>query len=147
MKRSLAATGLAVLALAGCGDELTAEEYRREAADICRAGNRATDRVARPRTQSAPAVADFFQRLLDANQDVIDGFEELDPPEELQGAHDEVLDVNRQGVDAVRATVGRLRGGGDLRRELQAIQSRLRPLDERADRAAQRLGVPACAED
>jgi hypothetical protein len=147
MPRPVAVTALAVLALAGCGDGLSADEYRREAGRICREASRTADRVARPRAQSAGAVAGFLERLVDANERVIGGFEELEPPAELEGPHDELLAENRRGVEVVRGTVRRLRGGGDLGRELQAVQTRLRPVDERADRAAERLGVPACAQD
>ncbi len=148
MRRPTLAALLTALALLGCGgDQLTADEYRREAGRICEEGDRATDRVRRPASQEPRSVAAYFDRLLGANQRVQDRFEQLEPPDELSGPHDEAIAINRQGAEEVGRLVEQLRGGADLRRTLGAAQGRLQRLDDRADAVARRLGVPACAED
>ena len=139
---------LASLALAACGgdDRLSASEYRAEAKKVCQDADRATARVEEPTRATSDAIVDYFERLLKANEQSTERFTNLEPPEELQDAHDDALKANRDGVREVRRVISELREGGDPRRVLTGAQSRLQKLSGDAADAAQRLGVPECAD-
>jgi hypothetical protein len=145
----LIALALAAL-LAGCGgddggDQLSTADYRAEAKQICTDADKQTDAVEEPTRATNAAIVDYFEKLLEANQRATQRFEDLDPPEELQKAHDDALAANKAGAAEVEKLIGELEGGGDARQVLQGAQSRLQDLGQRADAAAERLGVPECS--
>jgi hypothetical protein len=139
---------LGSLALAACGgeDRLTANEYRAEAKKICQDADRATAAVDEPTRATADAIVDYFERLLKANERSTERFQGLEPPEDLESAHDDALKANRDGVREVRRVITELREGGDPRRVLTGAQTRLQRLSQDAASAAERLGVPECAD-
>jgi hypothetical protein len=139
---------LGSLALVACGgeDRLSTSEYRSEAKKICQDADRATAAVKEPTRATADAIVDYFERLLKANEESTNRFTSLEPPEDLEAAHDDALKANRDGVREVRRVIGELRGGGDPREVLTGAQSRLQRLSADAANAAQRLGVPECAD-
>jgi hypothetical protein len=143
----LALLATAAVALGACGgDETSPEEYRAEARQICQEADRATERVRQPTRSTPEAIADYFQRLLAPNERATRRFEQLEPPEELQDAHDDALSANRRGSDEVRRLIRQLEGGEDPRQVLAGAQQRIRTLTREADRAADRLGVPECGD-
>jgi hypothetical protein len=144
---------LASLAPAACGgggddggEQLSADEYRAQARQVCRDADRATARVKEPTRATSEAIVDYFERLLQANERSTDRFQELNPPEELEAAHADALKANRDGVAEVRRVITELREGGDPREVLTEAQTRLERLTTDAANAAQRLGVPECAD-
>ena len=142
---------LAIAALGGlsaCGGEsMTASEYRAAAKKVCTDSQQATDAVERPQRATTDSIADYLQRLLEANERTTDRFGELDPPEKLAKAHAEVLKVNEEGADEVRAIIKRLKSGEDPAQVLQAATGPLRQLNERSNAAAKKLGVAACVQE
>ena len=139
---------LAVLALAACGgdDSMSTDEYRAAAKRICVDAEKASNAVERPQRTTTESIADYLERLLAANERTIDRFAKLDPPEDLQRAHDDVLKVNRDGAKQVRDIVGELEGGGDAAEVLQSSTGPLRDLNRRSNAAAEKLGVPECVQ-
>jgi hypothetical protein len=139
---------LAALVLASCGgdDALSPQAYRAEAGRICADGDRATTAVRQPARATAAAIADYFQRLLRANERTTRRFGALEPPESLRAAHAAALEANAGAVREVRRLIAQLEQGVDPRRALAAARPRLERLSARADAAARRLGVAACAD-
>jgi hypothetical protein len=139
----------ALLALAACGGDegLSAEEYRSQARQICQDADRATEAVEEPTRATSQAIVDYFKRLLQANERSTKRFESLDPPDELQDAHDDALRANRDGVREVRRVISELEEGGEPREVLTGAQTRLEGLSRDAADAARRLGVPECADE
>jgi predicted small lipoprotein YifL len=146
MRRSLLIALACLLALAGCGgdDPLSTDEYRQQARTICTDAERASDAV-RPPTRATPAaIADYFKRILEVNDRTTNRFAELEPPSELEDAHEDALQANRAGVEEVRKLVDELEKGGDPTAVLQDAPERLQRFVERSRQAARRLGVPEC---
>ena len=134
--------------LAGCGggnDQLSASDYRAEAKKICTDADRETKAVKEPTRATNAAIVDYFRQLLKANEHATQRFEKLDPPDELQKAHDDTLAANKEGAQEVEKVISDLEKGGDARTVLQGAQSRLQALGKRADDAAKRLGVSECS--
>ena len=149
MRRStiLAPLAAAALALGACGgDETSPEEYRTEARQICQEADRATERIRQPTRSTPEAIADYFGRRLEPNERAVRRFQELEPPEELQDAHDDAIAANRRGADEVRRVIRQLEAGEDPRQVLAGAQTNIRRLTREADRAADRLGVPECGD-
>ena len=138
----------AALALGACGggDELSATEYRAEARRICTQADRASNRIRQPTRSTPAAIADFFRRRLAPAEQAVDGFDRLEPPEELEAAHAEQLRTTRAGIAEVKRLVARLERGDDPRQVLGGAQDRIRRLTRDADAAAKRLGVPECGD-
>jgi len=135
------------LVLAACGDDgMSTEEYRAEAKKVCVDAEKATEAIEQPTRSTPEAIVDYLERLLDANEKTIARFDELDPPEDLQKSHDDILAANRDGAETVRGVIRQLEGGEDAREVLQSSTSRLRALGERSNEAAERLGVRECVQ-
>ena len=150
MRRLLTVLTLAATtALLACGgdDSMSTSEYRAEAKKICTDADKATERVEEPTKATADAISDYFKRLLKANENTTKRFESLDPPEELQKAHDDALAANEAGVKEVERVVSELDKGGDPREVLTDAQTRLQDLSKKSGDAAKRLGVPECADE
>jgi hypothetical protein len=64
----------------------------------------------------------------------------------LRAAHAAALEANAGAVREVRRLIAQLEQGVDPRRALAAARPRLERLSARADAAARRLGVAACAD-
>jgi hypothetical protein len=144
---ALPALAAAALALAACGDDaMSTEEYRAEARTICVEADRETDAIKQPTRSTPEAIVDYLGRLADANERTLRRFEKLDPPEDLQGPHDDILDANRDGQAVVRRVIDDLEGGDDPRTVLQQSTSRLRELGRRSNAAAEKLGVRECVQ-
>jgi hypothetical protein len=135
-------------ALAACGgdDGMSTAEYRAEAKTICTEADQATAKVKEPTRATSAAISDYFQRLLEANGRTTKRFEALDPPADLQKAHDDALAANEAGAKEVQRVIDELEGGGDPRKVLTDAQTRLQDLSRRSGDAAKRLGVPECAD-
>lgn len=142
----LACTAVAAVG-GGCGgDDVSVEDYRAEARQICTEADRATERVEQPTRTTPKAIADYFRRLLEPAKRATQRFETLEPPDELAEEHSSVVRANRASIREVEQLVSRLGEGGDARELLAAAQDRIRTLTREADAAAKRLGVPECGQ-
>ena len=145
MRRPLVTLALATL-LAGCGgdDKLSTEDYRAELRKICSASDRQTNEVQEPTRATPEAIADYLTRLRDINAKTIKDVEALDPPDELQAAHDRALKANREGRAKVDAVIEELEGGGDPTQVLTEARKELEASSRAAKQAARDVGVPEC---
>jgi hypothetical protein len=147
MRRLVPFAAVFAVTLAACGDDgMSAKEYRAAAKKVCVDAEKATDAVEQPTRSTPEAIVDYLERLLDANERTIQRFEKLDPPDDLQKPHDDILDANRDGARTVRGVIRQLESGEDAREVLQSSTSRLRELGERSNEAAERLGVRECVQ-
>ena len=147
MRRLLPLAAVLALTLAACGDDgMSASEYRSAAKKVCVDAEKATDAVEQPTRSTPEAIVDYLERLLQANEKTIQRFEKLDPPDDLQQPHDEILAANREGAKTVRGVIRQLESGKDAREVLQSSTSRLRDLGNRSNAAAERLGVRECVQ-
>ena len=139
---------LGTLAIAACGgdDQLSAKEYRAQARTICSDADKATAAVKEPTRATPDAIVDYFERLLKANEATTKRFQSLEPPDGLSEAHEDAMKANRDGVAEVKRVISELADGGDPREVLTGAQSRLQRLSRQAASAAERLGVPECAD-
>jgi hypothetical protein len=147
---ALAAVLIAAAALPACGggdERLTAEEYRRQARDICQRADRATDRIEEPTRATSASIADYLRRLLSVNRGTADRLAKMEPPEDLEAGHDRAVRINREGVALVQRVIRQLERGGDSSRVLSEAQGELRRLGRESDASARALGVPECAGD
>ena len=147
MRRTALLAALLALTLAACGDDgMSTSEYRAAAKKVCVEAEKATDAVKQPTRSTPEAIVDYLERLLDANERTTQRFEKLDPPEDLQKPHDDILQANRAGAKTVRSVIDQLEQGEDARQVLEGSTARLRELGERSNDAARRLGVPECVQ-
>ena len=147
MRRLVAILALALLlAAAGCGgeDELSPDDYRAELRKLCQDADKKTNAVSEPTRATREAIADYLTRLRDINAQTIQRVEELEPPEDLQDAHDRALEANREGREKVDAVIDELEGGGDPTQVLTEARKDLEASSRAAQQAARDLGVPEC---
>jgi len=142
-----------VLALAACGgeDRLSAAEYRAQLSQTCRAGDAAIERLGQPRP-TASGLATFVEGGIRATRPIVDRAAALVPPEELQADHDRFIAIGRETLEVSPRLVTQIRGATTVQAAARAIQDseegrRLDQIDRESDQLAQRLGVPACADD
>lgn len=143
----IALAAAATLAACGGDDRLSADDYRAEAKTICEQADTATKAITTPTKPTAEAISTYFRDLLKPNEQATSRFAELEPPEELEAAHDEILQVNRAGAKVVRDVIRDVDAGKDPVTVLQSATTELRTLNSRAAAAAGKLGVPACADE
>lgn len=147
MRRVILTLSLTAL-LVGCGgdDRLSTEDYRAELREICNESERRTNQVEEPTRATPEAIADYLQRLRDVNAETIEKVEELEPPEELEDAHQRALEANREGREKVDAVIQDLEEGGDPTQVLTEARSELEGASQAAKKAGQDLGVPECGD-
>lgn len=159
----LAVIASAALAIAGCGggdDTTTAstgasgasgvggttplseEEFVSQANAICADVNSQIAALQAP-TNDLPSLADFAQQGLEIIQPVLEQFQALVPPEDLQAQFDDYVsavqhqtDLDQQLADAATA--------GDAQ-EVNSLVKQLQTADN--DQAASDLGLDECAKD
>lgn len=146
--RSIASRRLAVAlgaaaALSACGSGST-EDYRAKAADICGDAAKSAEDIQPPTRAAQAAIADYFERLHDVSDRATDRFAKLDPPDELQDAHDDLVRANREAGKQVGTIVERVADGEDPEKVLIDAQTRVRETTAAAQKAAERLEVPEC---
>ena len=147
MRRIVPLVAVLALTLAGCGDDgMSKAEYRAAAKKVCVDAEKATEKVKQPTRSTPEAIVDYLERLLAANERTTQRFEKLDPPEELDKPHADILAANREGAKTVRQVIRELEQGKDAREVLQSSTARLRELGQRSNDAAERLGVPECVQ-
>ena len=144
MRRPVTILALLVAALAGCGGGLSVDEYRSELRRICKDTERKSNAVQQPTRATPESIVDYLTRLRDVNAKSIEEFEELEPPEELEDAHNRALDANREGRRKVDQVIEDLEIGGDPTQVLTEARKGLQESSRKAQRAGRDLGVPEC---
>lgn len=148
MRRSLCLLAvLAALPLSGCGggdDKASADQYRKQAATICKQARSESNAVKQPTKATSDALVSYLQDLLKVNQRTTDRFSHLKPPDELKDKHQRVLSTNREAVKVVESLVNQLKAGTPAKAVFANSQARLQSITTRATDAVKALGVPEC---
>jgi len=143
-----AAVTVLAVAAAGCGgggggSALSKDEYSARLNNICDELNEKQKQIGEP--NSVADVADKGPELQDEFNHAISEVEDLNPPEELQEAHDRFLSLGKQIRDKIDNLIDAAKEGNEA--ELGEIGSSIDPLDKESDRiATEELNAPACAE-
>ena len=146
--RRLALIFVLAVALTGCGgdDRLSKDDYRAQLREICLDSESRTEAIDEPTRATPEAIADYLTRLRDVNALTIKEVEELEPPEDLEEAHERALDANRDGRAKVDAVIKELEDGGDPTQVLTEARKDLEESSKTAKKAAGDLGVPECGD-
>ena len=128
-----------ISACGGGGDPLTAGEYRQEAGAICAETQELLDAV----SLEGGDVAGYFEETIPIAEDRRDRLDDLEPPEELEEAHDELIDR----LDEIIETAGDLRDAAESgdSEGVQEATGRGQELQRELDAAADELGLDSCA--
>ena len=129
---------------AGCGGgsgQLSADEYRQQADAICKEADEKLDKLGEPES-----LEEFRELMKDAQptiEQTVDDLGELDPPDDLQDAHDRWIEKNEELVE----TTEQLQDVED-EQELTRIGEEFGEKGDEADRIAQQeLGLTECGDD
>ena len=125
---------------------MSAEDYRARASEICRDGKAATAKLP-TETETDAELADQLRKLLDINARTREDFGELDPPEDLQDAHDDLLAANDKGVEITEGMIERLEDGEKRAVVFEDVGREILAVSKDRDAAAASLGLPACQSD
>ena len=142
-----AAAALVLLVAAGCGgggggDKLTAEEYSSQLNTICTEFNDKQDAAGNP--QSLADIGEIGPKVLDAFDSAIAEVEDLDPPSELEEAHNEFVDVGHQQRDVLSDLIDAAKDNDEAK--AQELAAKGNDLDKKSDAiATDELKAPACA--
>jgi hypothetical protein len=151
LKPAVAALALAgALLSAGCGgdgggggEELTAEEFRQRADQICE------DFETRLNEVDPPTSPDDIQRFVSEAVPIIeDGTNELnslDPPAEFEDEWTRVVEINEENLETIRAVRDALEED-DLARAQQLMEE-AGGNEEEADQLARDIGLTKCGSD
>lgn len=142
--RPIAITLTCAAAFAACGgdDRLSAEEYREQGNEACEAYEQKVRELPQPKSlQEVPEYADDAQAELTT---LIDTLDELQPPDDLEQKHNELVRLGRQSVDAL----GDLSAAGKSgeQEEIQQALGNAAKLDQQSDQLSRDLGLNACAD-
>lgn len=141
----MALVAIALLGAACSSDDLSADEYRAEADQICRSAEQA---IGAPALATDPSgAADELRAALPALERQISGLENLDPPGELAGEHDDAMQLLNQQLDLVSELVKRIDAEDEAPITVaQEIVPRLQGLAARSDAKARALGLVECGQ-
>lgn len=142
--RPIAITLTCAAGLAACGgdDTLSAEEYRKQGNAACQAYEK--DVRALPQPKSVQDIPDYAGDAQDELTKLIATLDELQPPDDLQQKHDELVKLGRQSADAL----GGLSEAGESGKQTQIQQAlgKAAQLDQQSDQLARDLGLDDCAD-
>lgn len=136
-----------VLLAAGCGggggSQLSAEEYSGKLNGICEEFNTKQEEIGAP--SSLAELGEKGEQILDGFDSAIAEVEDLNPPDELQEAHDRFVELGHQQRDLLQKTVDAANEGNEA--EVNQYVDEADPLDKESDKiATDELNAPACAE-
>lgn len=149
-------TALALLgscaALAACGGDdggkaLSAADYRTQFGKIC------TEAQTRTKALDAPTGTDGkdFKEALDKTVPILDQtldkIDDLNPPKDLQSAHDEYVSATREGVKIIEDVEDKIDEDKPITEQAAVITPLTPKLDaigKRTQAAATKLGVQSC---
>lgn len=141
----MALAAIALIAAACSSGNLSADQYRAEADQICRSAEQA---IGAPAVASDPAgAADALRTALPALERQISGLENLSPPGELAGDHDDAMALLNEQLELVSELVQRIDGDDEPPITVaQEIVPRLQGLAARSDAKARQLGLVECGQ-
>ena len=145
---ALAGAALGALLLAGaCGDDeprLTAAEYRERADEICRETSSELREI--PDPVGPEDILPTFERAAPLTSAQLEDLRALNPPEELEEAHDDAMAALDEQVSLTEDAIERLRDGEPAVDVVNDVVARVDELDRRADELALELGLRVCGE-
>lgn len=143
-RRPIAITLTCAAALAACGgdDTLSAEEYRSQGNAACEAYEKKVRELPQPKSlQDVPEYADEAQAELSS---LIDTLDELQPPDDLEQKHNELVDLGRQSADALDDLSNAGESGSQA--QIQKSLANAARLDQQSDQLSRDLGLDQCAD-
>ena len=132
------------LAVAGCGGggQLSAGSLRSQATAVCTTANAQMTAIPTPSTPAATVT--FLNRGITVLRPELAALKALNPSGDIAEVYGISLHAFSRKLDALTATVHNIDSGGDPVREMQALQTRLAPLESSENGAWQALQIPAC---
>jgi hypothetical protein len=138
------ATGVAVVAFAGCGgDQLTRAELREQGNAICAKYEGQIDELAVP--SAIDDIPGYVAKAAPIVENEIDELKALDPPDEAQETFDQMIAEAEKTLTAGRDLAEAAETGDDA-----AVEEALNAgnvASSRADRHAQTLGLTECTNE
>lgn len=140
---------LAGALLAACGGdggdgELSVEEYRDKANQLCTEANRDVREVDPP--TSPDQLADFLERGLKLSRGYDERFEDLDPPPELEELHERAIRLSERVNQKFERLIEDLRSAGEPLAEFQQGLQGLLPDIQAGDSLNRELKLDRCLE-
>ncbi len=113
VRRSIVVAVLATLAGAGCGGDegLSAEDYRTQANEICTETEERTTAIDPPK--SPMELGPFLEEVLQVGNEFQDEFERLDPPEEFENDHEELVVLGQEQVETFESLIDEIEQSDD----------------------------------
>jgi hypothetical protein len=144
-----AVVATAAIAIAGCGGggdgELTAEEYRNAADDICRQFEERTDALEEPTSEEG--VVAFLEAGLAINREQLAELRDLEPPDDLAEAHDAAMGFLDEQLTGIQEASDRIKDGESPAEVIADLSPRIDEAQEKADERARELGLTVCGSD
>jgi hypothetical protein len=139
------ATGVAVLAMAGCGgeDALTEAELREQGNAICARYDKQIDEV--PVPSAVEEIPAYVTKVAPIVEDEIEALKELNPPDDDQETFDQLIAEEEKTLAAGRALSDAAEKGDDAAVEKALNEGNIS--SNRADEHARTLGLTDCVDE
>jgi len=146
----IAVTAAALVCGCGGGDEaegegeLSAAEYRKQGNALCSKAKAEAEKVPLPRTPDG--FADYLKRIFDKGFEANEEFKRLDPPDDLQAAHDASVRQGEEFRKTVDELVANVRKAKDPAQAVQTEIRKLAPELKKSEDLSRKLGLDECLE-
>ena len=146
---ALALTALLVLASAcggdggGGGERLSADEFRKQADQICREGDSKLAEVGEP--DSLEGLGSYFEDAIPIFRDQTDQLDELQPPENLEDDWNRAIELNRRSLEI--AEDAQEAAESKDQKKLQDAVDRGQKNEAELDRLARKLDLKVCGQE
>jgi hypothetical protein len=103
MARPLVITLLCALAatafVTACGgDDVTEQEFRADASEVCRDVKRELDQIQETTPRTATQAEEQAEAILEVSEQALGNLEEIDAPEDLSGGYDRYLRAREEAI-------------------------------------------------
>jgi hypothetical protein len=138
------ATGVAVLAMAGCGgeDALTEAELREQGNAICARYDKQIDEI--PVPSAVEEIPAYVTKAAPIVEDEIEALKDLNPPDDDQETFDQLIAEEEKTLAAGRALSEAAEKGDDAAVEKALNEGNIS--SNRADEHARTLGLTDCVD-
>lgn len=127
------------LAAAGCGGEdLSADEYRTQANQLCAIAEQRAREA--PPPQSPEEIGPSLEAALQLGIEQQEEFERLEPPDEVADQHEEAVEQGEEQIETIEGLIDELEEGDD---PAETFVDRIPELNEQIERSnalAQEIG-------